>query len=112
MYSFTGCIHAQVVVLYVDQEESVRRQMARAKMAALHNLRARDAGTEDLMRQLRSTDVDEAKCRGRYAVFKEHYGTLLRLKQVGLLPVSPQQSLRQCRNAVLCSGGLDNLLHL
>lgn len=31
--------------------------------------------------ELRSTDVDEAKCRQRYAVFKEHYGTLLRLKQ-------------------------------
>jgi len=71
----------KVVVLYVDQEESVRRQMARAKMAALHNLRAKDAGTEDLVRQLRTTDVDEAKCRSRYAVFKEHYGTLLRLKQ-------------------------------
>ena len=25
--------------------------------------------------------MDEAKCRQRYAVFKEHYGTLLRLKQ-------------------------------
>ena len=36
------------------------------------------------MRQLRTTDVDEAKCRSRYAVFKEHYGTLLRLKQVRL----------------------------
>ena len=72
----------QVVVLYVDQEESIRRQMARAKMAALHNWRAKDAGTEDLVRQLRNTDVDEAKCRSRYAVFKEHYGTLLRLKQV------------------------------
>ena len=23
------------------------------------------------------------KCRARYKVFKEHYGTLLRLKQVG-----------------------------
>ena len=33
------------------------------------------------MLELRSTDVDEAKCRQRYAVFKEHYGTLLRLKQ-------------------------------
>jgi hypothetical protein len=28
---------AQVVVLYVDQQESVKRQMARAQLAALHN---------------------------------------------------------------------------
>lgn len=90
----------QVVVLYVDQEESVRRQMARAKMAALHNLRARDAGTEDLMRQLRSTDVDEAKCRGRYAVFKEHYGTLLRLKQVCMLSLPLKCAFLQNRDAV------------
>jgi hypothetical protein len=40
-----------------------------------------DAGTEDQLRELRQTDVDEAKCRARYTVFKEHYGTLLRLKQ-------------------------------
>ena len=30
-------LSAQVVVLYVDQEESVRRQMTRAHVAALHN---------------------------------------------------------------------------
>ena len=40
-----------------------------------------DAGQEDQLRELRQTDVDEAKCRARYTVFKEHYGTLLRLKQ-------------------------------
>lgn len=71
----------KVVVLYVDQQESVKRQMARAQLAALHNTRAMDAGTDDQLRELRQTDIDEAKCRARYTVFKEHYGTLLRLKQ-------------------------------
>lgn len=92
----------KVVVLYVDQEESVRRQMARAKMAALHNLRARDAGTEDLMRRLRATDVDEAKCRARYAVFKEHYGTLLRLKQAFPFSlIDAMGDLATCRAQIL-----------
>jgi hypothetical protein len=104
-----------VVVLYVDQQESVKRQMARAQLQALHNTwvlcgclsnsariwligrvfgqvcalcgkelpflvcmpvncltcrRALDAGTEDQVRELRQTDVDEAKCRARYTVFK------------------------------------------
>eukprot|EP00884_Botryococcus_braunii_P018635 jgi/Botrbrau1/5455/Bobra.27_1s0006.1 len=70
----------KVVVLYVEQEESVRRQMMRAKLAAMHNTRVMDAGTGDLW-ELRATDVDAAKCRRRYEVFKAHYNTLLRLKQ-------------------------------
>ena len=32
-----GAIHAQVVVLYVEQEESVRRQMHRAMATSIHN---------------------------------------------------------------------------
>ncbi len=42
----------QVVILYVDEEESVRRQML-------------DAGTGDIW-ELRATDVNEALCRRRY----------------------------------------------
>ena len=43
--------------------------------------RAMDAGTPEEVHELRMTDIDEAKARQRYAVFKQHYGTLLRLKQ-------------------------------
>ena len=60
---------AQVVVLYVEQEESVRRQLTRAQLAAKHNTRVLDAGAGDLW-ELRPTDVDDAKCRRRYDVFK------------------------------------------
>jgi hypothetical protein len=63
------CGARQVVVLYVEQEESVRRQMMRAKLAAMHNTRVMDAGTGDLW-ELRATDVSAAKCRRRYEVFK------------------------------------------
>ena len=34
----------KVVVLYVEQEESVRRQLGRAQLAAKHNTRVLDAG--------------------------------------------------------------------
>ena len=60
---------AQVVVLYVEQEESVRRQLTRAQLAAKHNTRVLDAGAGDLW-ELRPTDIDDAKCRRRYDVFK------------------------------------------
>ena len=59
----------QVVVLYVEMEESVRRQMLRATMAAQHNKRAADAGSEDIW-NVRTTDVDDKKCRRRYEVFR------------------------------------------
>ena len=56
-------------MLYVEQEESVRRQLTRAQLAAKHNTRVLDAGAGDLW-ELRPTDVDDAKCRRRYDVFK------------------------------------------
>jgi hypothetical protein len=37
-------MRAQVVVLFVEQEESVRRQLNRAQLAAQHNTRVLDAG--------------------------------------------------------------------
>lgn len=53
----------------MEQEESVRRQMMRATMVAKHNTRVLDAGAGQLW-ELRATDVDAAKCRRRYDVFK------------------------------------------
>lgn len=70
----------KVVVLYVSEEESVKRQMRRAQMANLHNQRVLDAGTGDVW-DVRTTDISEALCRRRYQVFKAHYHTILRLKQ-------------------------------
>ena len=55
--------------MYVEMEESVRRQMLRAAMAAQHNKRAADAGSEDIW-NVRTTDVDDKKCRRRYEVFR------------------------------------------
>jgi hypothetical protein len=57
----------KVVILYVDEEESVRRQTRRAQLASLHNKRALDAGTGDVW-DVRTTDASEALCRRRYQV--------------------------------------------
>jgi hypothetical protein len=42
------CVSAQVVMLYVDEETSIKRQMERAKMAFMHNRRVMDAGAGEL----------------------------------------------------------------
>jgi hypothetical protein len=57
----------KVVILYVDEEESVRRQLRRAQLASLHNKRVMDAGSGDVW-NVRTTDVSEALCRRRYQV--------------------------------------------
>ena len=43
-------LHAllQLVMLYVDEATSIKRQMARGEFASLHNKRAMDAGSADL----------------------------------------------------------------
>lgn len=47
--SFIGCfVWEQVVMLYVDQETSIKRQLERARVASLHNKRVMDAGTGEL----------------------------------------------------------------
>ncbi|KAI3433651.1 hypothetical protein D9Q98_003460 [Chlorella vulgaris] len=95
----------KVVILYVDEEESVRRQMRRATLAAMHNKRVMDAGTGDVW-DVRTTDVNEALCRRRYQVFKAHYHTILRLKSffpfslidaMGTLEEARQQIMRELR---------------
>jgi hypothetical protein len=62
----------QVVVLYVDEETSIKRQLQRARVANLHNRRVLDAGAGQFFEE-RATDTDIDKCRKRYAIFKTHY---------------------------------------
>ena len=95
----------RVVVLYVDEETSVSRQLRRGKEAEKRSMRAMDAGVlsngdfessngnsissityqeKDVIPEYmrpRSTDRDEEMAKRRYAIFKEHYDTLMRLKQ-------------------------------
>lgn len=70
----------KVVVLYVDEDTSVRRQLARALAASAHNKRVMDAGGGQLHEE-RSTDVSADKASKRYQIFRSHYSATLRLKQ-------------------------------
>ncbi|GMH36998.1 hypothetical protein BSKO_04871 [Bryopsis sp. KO-2023] len=71
----------KMVVLYVDEETSIRRQMGRGQKASVKNARAIDAGSHNVT-PLRSTDISEAHAKKRYNTFKEHYGGILHLKDV------------------------------
>jgi adenylate kinase family enzyme len=91
----------KVVILYVDEEESVRRQSQRAKLASLHNQRALDAGTGDVW-DIRTTDISSALCRRRYQVFKAHYSTILRLKSYFPFSlIDAMGSLDECRAQIV-----------
>ncbi|GLI65551.1 hypothetical protein VaNZ11_009113 [Volvox africanus] len=70
----------KVVMLYVDEDTSIMRQLERAKLASVHNKRVLDAGAGQLWEQ-RSTDLSIEKAKKRYAIFRQHHSAVLRLKQ-------------------------------
>jgi hypothetical protein len=73
--------HFRVVVLFVDEAESVRRQLARGAAATRLHARALEAGVPHAAAAARATDATEAIAKARYQVFRRHYSTLLRLKE-------------------------------
>ncbi len=74
--------HFHIVVLFVDERESVRRQLERGKRAQEHNDEVRESGMGELM-ELRKTDLDEDAARNRYRTFKEKtYDSLRSLREV------------------------------
>ena len=58
------------LVLYVAEEESVRRQLSRGRELLRHNQMLADTGA-DAPRAVRPTDTDEAAARKRWRLFKE-----------------------------------------
>ena len=71
-----------IVVLYVEERESVERQMKRGREIAAHNARVQETGIGQLI-EVRATDLSEEACRRRYKVFMEQtYHVLQTLKQV------------------------------
>lgn len=72
----------QIVVLYVEEAESVERQLKRGRQIIAHNQRVRETGLGQLLEE-RVTDTNVDACRKRYRVFMEQtYGVLQTLKQV------------------------------
>ncbi len=71
-----------IILLFVDEAESIARQLKRGKAALAHNAEVRQSGVGELEEE-RNTDFDPELARNRYRTFKEKtYGALVSLKQI------------------------------
>ena len=71
-----------IMVLFVDEGESVARQMKRGREIIAHNEEIKRSGIGELFEE-RPTDFNESLARNRYRVFKEKtYDALVSLKQI------------------------------
>ncbi|CDS02871.1 hypothetical protein LRAMOSA00274 [Lichtheimia ramosa] len=71
----------RICVLYVDEDISVQRQLARGRMIREHNQEVKKTG-QGVLWEERVTDNDETVIRNRYAFFKKSYGSLLKLSKM------------------------------
>ena len=71
-----------IVVLFVDEAESVRRQILRGERARAHNAAVEASGVGEMI-ETRATDLSEETARNRYRTFKElTYESLKTLREV------------------------------
>lgn len=71
-----------IMVLFVDEAESVARQLSRGAEAKAHNAEVRQSGVGELDEE-RATDFDPVLAQNRYRTFKEQtYDALVSLKQI------------------------------
>ena len=71
-----------IMVLFVDEKESIARQLKRGRETRLHNEEVTRTGVGELWED-RPTDHDEALARRRYRVFKEQtWDALQSLKEI------------------------------
>jgi adenylate kinase len=72
----------QIMVLFVDEAESVVRQLKRGRQVVAHNEEVDRSGVGERWEE-RATDFSEELARNRYRVFKEQtYDALVSLKQI------------------------------
>jgi adenylate kinase len=71
-----------IMVLFVDETESIARQLKRGREVLAHNEEVKSSGLGELWEE-RPTDFDAALARNRYRVFKEKtYDALVSLKEI------------------------------
>ena len=71
-----------IMVLFVDEAESIARQLKRGRETIAHNAEVRQSGVGELWEE-RTTDFDPELARNRYRTFKEKtYDALVSLKQI------------------------------
>ena len=71
-----------IMVLFIDEAESVARQLKRGRQVVAHNEEVARSGMGERLEE-RATDFSEGLARNRYRVFKEKtYDALVSLKQI------------------------------
>lgn len=71
-----------IMVLFVDEAESIARQLKRGREVLEHNEEVKRSGLGELWEE-RNTDFDRELARNRYRVFKEKtYDALVSLKEI------------------------------
>ena len=71
-----------IMVLFVEEPESIARQLKRGRQVIAHNEEVKRSGIGELWEE-RPTDFNEALARNRYRVFKEQtYDALVSLKEI------------------------------
>ena len=71
-----------IMVLFVDESESVARQLKRGREVIAHNEEVKRSGIGELWEE-RPTDFNEGLARNRYRVFKEQtYDALVSLRKI------------------------------
>lgn len=71
-----------ILVLFIDEAESVKRQIFRGQQAMQHNEDVANSGVGQLQ-EVRKTDLDEDAARNRYRTFKDvTYESLKSLREV------------------------------
>ena len=71
-----------IMVLFVDEAESINRQLKRGRETLVRNAEVRQSGVGELGEE-RNTDFDPELARNRYRTFKEKtYDALVSLKQI------------------------------
>lgn len=74
--------HFHIVVLFIDEKESVKRQISRGQQAQAHNEEVLESGVGEML-ELRPTDLDPQAALNRYRTFKEKtYGALKDLREI------------------------------
>jgi adenylate kinase len=71
-----------IIMLFIDEDESVRRQLLRGERCIAHNKEVEASGVGEIW-EVRKTDLDEASAHKRYKTFKEStYDSLTSLREV------------------------------
>lgn len=92
----------QIIVLFIDEAESIKRQLARGHQAMRHNAEVKESGVGEHM-EIRKTDLDEEAARNRYRTFKDvTYESLTELREVFHYHyVNAQGSIEQVRKRII-----------